>query len=258
VICATVPMALAERLLFGTRRGAYSGADADAEGYVQAADGGTLFLDEIGELDANVQAKLLRVLETREVMQLGAARPRKVDFALCSATHAQLQARVAAGSFREDLYFRVGRPTVGLPPVRERLEEVPWIVETMLQREKNLKAHVSLIDELLERPWPGNLRELLVELGAAAAAANVEGSEIVKAQHLAEGAGSHFTPAPEPRGSDAPPGPAVPIGSVTREAVIEALRASGGNISASARSLGLHRTQLRRLLARFNIDADNP
>jgi hypothetical protein len=97
--CATLPTALAERLLFGARRGAYSGADSDSEGFIQAADGGTLFLDEIGELDLSVQAKLLRVLETREVVALGATRGKKVDFGLVSATHADLKRRVANAHF---------------------------------------------------------------------------------------------------------------------------------------------------------------
>src|SRR6185295_6048190 len=108
VNCAAIPEGLAERLLFGARRGAYSGIEADAAGYLQEADGGTLFLDEIAELDLPVQAKLLRVLESHEVLPLGASKPRKVDFALCSATSKDLRALIAMGSFREDLYFRVG------------------------------------------------------------------------------------------------------------------------------------------------------
>src|SRR5205823_14554395 len=119
---------VAERLLFGAKKGAFSGATADVEGYVQAADGGTLFLDEIGELDLAVQAKLLRVLEAREVLPLGASRPRPVDLRLCSATHRDLRAAVADGSFRADLFFRVGQPEVALPPLRERPEEIPFLV----------------------------------------------------------------------------------------------------------------------------------
>src|SRR5882672_7403446 len=115
VNCAAIPHAIAERLVFGAKRGAYSGADADAVGYVEQADGGTLFLDEIAELEPQVQAKLLRVLESHEVLPLGASRPRKVDFHLCSATNKDLRALVAAGALREDLYFRVGQPFVVLP-----------------------------------------------------------------------------------------------------------------------------------------------
>jgi transcriptional regulator of acetoin/glycerol metabolism len=110
VNCAAIPTGLAERLLFGARKGAYSGATADAEGYLQAADKGTLFLDEIAELDINVQPKLLRVLEMREVLALGAAHPRKVEIKVVAATLKDLRAEVTAGRFREDLYYRIGRP----------------------------------------------------------------------------------------------------------------------------------------------------
>jgi transcriptional regulator with PAS, ATPase and Fis domain len=123
VNCAAIPHGLAERLLFGTRRSAYSGATADSEGYVQAAHGGTLFLDEVAELDVQVQAKLLRALEAREVVPLGATRPRSEDVRICAATR-DLRGEVAKGRFREDLYFRIGRPEVRLPPLRERLEEM--------------------------------------------------------------------------------------------------------------------------------------
>src|SRR5262249_18714382 len=108
VNCATIPRELAERLLFGTRRGAYTGAAEDAEGYLAAADGGTLFLDEVGELDPAVQAKLLRFLETGEVLPLGHTRPHKVSVRVCSATLHDLREAVSAGRFRQDLYYRIG------------------------------------------------------------------------------------------------------------------------------------------------------
>jgi transcriptional regulator with PAS, ATPase and Fis domain len=115
VNCATIPAGLAERVLFGAVRGAYSGADSNADGYVHAADGGVLFLDELGELELTVQAKLLRFLETREVYAVGATRPRTVDVRVCSATHRDLRAMAGRREFREDLYFRLGRPQVALP-----------------------------------------------------------------------------------------------------------------------------------------------
>ena len=122
VNCAAVPAGLAERLLFGARKGAFSGATGDVQGYIQAADGGTLFLDEVAELDLRVQAKLLRVLETREVLPLGATRAERVELRVCVAAHADLAEQVTAGRFREDLYYRVGRPVVRIPPLRERLD----------------------------------------------------------------------------------------------------------------------------------------
>ena len=131
VNCAAIPEGVAERLLFGTQRGAFSGADRDAPGYIREAHGGTLFLDEVGELEASVQAKLLRVLETREILPLGASRPVKVNVGLCAATHHDLRGAVADGRFREGLFFRLGR-VVALPPRAERLEEVPFFVDVQL------------------------------------------------------------------------------------------------------------------------------
>ena len=129
---------------------------------MQEADGGTLFLDEIAELDPAVQAKLLRVLESKEVLPLGAARPRKVELQVCSATNKDLRALVGAGTLREDLYFRVGRPAVALPALRNRAEEIaPLIAAELGKLSPSLIAHVSLVEQCLLRPWPGNVRELL-------------------------------------------------------------------------------------------------
>jgi transcriptional regulator of acetoin/glycerol metabolism len=195
VNCANIPEGLAERLLFGTRRGAYSGATSDADGYLQAADGGTLFLDEVAELDLAVQAKLLRVLETREVTALGAAKPRPLDLRVCVATHRELRAQVAQGRFRDDLYFRIGRPEVAVPPLRGRLEEMPWLIARELQRASlRVEAHVSLVEACLVRPWPGNVRELLIEVRAAGADAQAAGLTQVEASHLGEAAGVRFRP----------------------------------------------------------------
>jgi hypothetical protein len=130
--CATIPPGLAERLLFGARKGAYSGAETSTEGYFQAAHGGTLFLDEIAELALDVQAKLLRTLESGEVLSLGATRATQLDVKICCATHGDLRARVAAGSFRQDLFFRLARFEVELPPLRQRREEFPALIAALL------------------------------------------------------------------------------------------------------------------------------
>jgi DNA-binding NtrC family response regulator len=227
VNCAGIPQGIAERLLFGARRGAFSGADRDAEGYLEAANGGTLFLDEIGELEATVQPKLLRALETREVVPLGATKPVGAAFKLCSATHRDLRAAVGAGTFREDLYFRVGRPAVELLPLRDRLEEVPWL----LCRAAG-EVHASLVEACLLRPWPGNVRELLREAKAAAATAD---GQLPGAEHLHADAGQQLG---APESATAP----------SQEELEAALKANGGNVSATARALNVHRTQLRRWL----------
>lgn len=183
--CATIPSGLAERLLFGARKGAYSGAVTDTEGHVQAADGGTLFLDEVAELDIAVQPKLLRVLETREVMSLGASNPKRVDIRICAATLKDMRTEVRCGRFREDLYFRIGRPEVRLPGLTERLEEIPYLTDIEVKK-THPEAHFtpSFLEACLLRAWPGNVRELLVEVRQAARAALADGRQVVDAQDL--------------------------------------------------------------------------
>jgi DNA-binding NtrC family response regulator len=264
VNCAAIPHALAERLLFGARRGAYSGADADAIGYLQEADGGTLFLDEVAELDLQVQAKLLRVLESKEIMPLGASKPRTVDFALCSATSKDLRALVAAGTWREDLYFRIARPAVTLPALRDRPEEIPALIAHELAKPPPPapNAHISFVERCLLRPWPGNARELLAEVRAAARASRGSGNRLT-ARHLAETAGSVFSAAalnvpaaPPSRDTSLPDPPQKRMPRVDvawRQRIEDALRANAGNVTATARALGLHRNQMRRLLERLGI-----
>ena len=258
VNCATIPESLAERLLFGAKRGAYSGADADAEGYAQAAQGGTLFLDEVAELGLPVQAKLLRLLETSEVLPLGASRPRKIELRFCSATHRDLRAQVAADRLREDLYFRIAMPRVVAPPLRERAEEIAWLVHAELGKTAaELSLHASFVEACLLRAWPGNVRELLAETRSAAQAAALARSARVEAPHLSASAGVAFARA------EAPPGPgdaggAPPRAQVaappTRARLASVLSSVRGNVSAAARELGVHRTQLRRWLDRHGLD----
>ena len=256
VNCAAIPEGLAERLLFGAKKGAFSGADHDASGYLQDADGGTLFLDEIGELDAQVQAKLLRALESREVQQLGASKARKIDIALCSATNKDLRGLVANKTLREDLYFRIGRPMVHLPPLRDRPEEIVALIANELGKLSSApSAHVTLVEQCLLRPWPGNVRELVAEVRVAAHAALAEGDRVM-ARHLSPTAGSLF--ATQEPGDEAKKLAPQVVDDEWREKIIEALRASGGNVTGAARALGLHRTQLRRLIEKHGIAIDEP
>ena len=252
VNCAAIPQAIAERLLFGAKRGTYSGADQDASGYLVDADGGTLFLDEIAELDAQVQAKLLRVLEAREVVPLGTSRPRTIDIGFCSATNKDLRALVAAGTIREDLFFRIGAPLVTVPPLRSRPEEIAALVVAELGR-LSLTAHASLVEQCLLRPWPGNVRELLAELRVAAQHAHPE--ERVLGRHLAAAAGSMFSSGATPVPEAEPARRVMPqtIDDEWRVRIETALRANDGKVAAAARALGLHRTQLRRLIERHGI-----
>jgi transcriptional regulator with GAF, ATPase, and Fis domain len=256
VNCAAIPHQIAERLLFGAKKGAYSGADSDAAGYLQEADGGTLFLDEIGELDASVQAKLLRAIESKEILPLGAAKPRKVDFGFVSATNKDLRALVGKGALREDLYFRVGRPAVTLPPLRNRPEEIAQLVTAELTKVSGaLTAHVTLVEQCLLRPWPGNVRELQAEARTAAQSALAEGNRVT-ARHLAATAGSAFGGGEVARTDERSESSKKRMPQVDdgwRRRIEEALRANNGNVAGTARALGLHRTQLRRLMERHNI-----
>jgi transcriptional regulator of acetoin/glycerol metabolism len=252
VNCAAIPEGLAERLLFGARRGAYSGASGDVQGYIQAADGGTLFLDEVAELDLRVQAKLLRVLETREVLPLGATRVERVELRVCVAAHADLAEEVGAGRFREDLYYRLGRPVVQIPPLRARLDELAWLIHgEVTGASKELAASVRLVESCATRPWPGNVRELIGEVRRAAHRALQGERTLVDLEDLADDAGKRLPSAPAPaapnRASEPAPAAAPPP---TDEAIEQALEAHAGNVTQTARALGMHRNQLRRWLSK--------
>jgi transcriptional regulator with GAF, ATPase, and Fis domain len=252
VNCAAIPAGVAERLLFGTRRGAYSGADHDADGYLAAADRGTIFLDEIGELEPLVQAKLLRALEAREVLPLGAARPRKIELRVVAATLRDLRDDVADRRFRADLYHRIGRPEVHLVPLRERREDIPWLIARAAERAApGMVLQPSLIETCLVRPWPGNARELIGEIRRAALATRDAGARDLRGDSLEPTAGltlerrtARGTLAPPPIGTPAP----APLPD--RDTIVRSLAAEGGNVARTARALGLHRNQLRRFLAR--------
>lgn len=258
VNCAAIPAGLAERLLFGAKKGAYSGADSDAEGYVQAANGGTLFLDEVGDLDPLVQPKLLRMLEAREILELGASKPRMVDVRVCAATLKDLREEVGAKRFRADLYYRIGRPAVRLPSLSERLEEIPFLAELCLGKiHANLKPSAKLLESCMLRPWPGNVRELLTELRRAGETAVDTGRMQVSVGDIAEDAGQrlvgqveHVLEEDEDERGGEGSRPAR-----TDEEVRAALVRSQGNVLAAARELGWHRNQVRRWLARHKTDA---
>ncbi len=257
VNCATIPAALAEATLFGARRGSYTGAVADTTGLFQAADGGTLFLDEIAELDLPVQAKLLRALETRRITPVGAIDAVPVQLRLCAATHKDLRAEVRAGRFREDLYFRLARPRVLLPPLRERREEIPWLVARALAAappggSSARATSAEFVEACMLRPWPGNVRELLAEAHIAAIAAAARGETAVGAADLDADAGTTMDPTVHEASAtvDEPVGGAMP----ERAAIEAALRAERGNVARAAEQLGISRSRLRRFIEREALD----
>ncbi|MCE9577416.1 MAG: sigma 54-interacting transcriptional regulator [Deltaproteobacteria bacterium] len=245
--CAAIPEGVAERLLFGAQKGAYSGATTDADGYVASADGGTLFLDEVAELDPAVQAKLLRVIETGEVLPLGAARPRRVSTRFCFATYRNLRAAVRDGGFRADLYYRIAKDEVRVPSLRERREELPWLLAWALAPD-GLTPHARLVEACALRSWPGNVRELLASVRRAGARARAAGEVVVRETDLDPQAGM----AEPPPVDDVPP--VAPPRELTAATVQEAIAAHGGNLAAVARVLGMPRPSLYRLLKRLGIE----
>ncbi|XXX80702.1 sigma 54-interacting transcriptional regulator [Sorangium sp. So ce134] len=244
--CAALPAALLESELFGHVRGAFTGADRDRTGLVVAARGGTLFLDELGEMPLEVQAKLLRVLQEREVRPVGSAEAVRVDFRLVCATNRDLLAETARGRFREDLYYRVAVVQIRLPPLRDRLEDLPELALHFVRRaaEQLGRPAPQLSREALRRlsqhGWPGNVREL----------ENV----ITKAVVLCDGRriGPDDVDLPRAReGSDR--GAPRPLHD-ERAALLAALERTGWNALQAAREAGMSRATFYRKLRRLGIE----
>jgi transcriptional regulator with PAS, ATPase and Fis domain len=210
-------------------------------------------LDEIAELDPLVQAKLLRVLETREVLPLGASSPKRVEISVCAASHRDLREEVGAQRFREDLYYRIGRPEVRIPPLRERLDELPrYIARELANVDPRLSPSIGLVEACARREWPGNVRELLKEIRHAGHAALAREVTQVDARDLAEGAGTALRPNARP--AEAPARAAPP----DDESIARALAENGGNVRGTARALGMHRNQLRRWIEKRGGTVSGP
>ena len=172
VDCASLPETLFESELFGHERGAFTGASASKRGLVEAADGGTLFLDEVGDIPLTLQVKLLRLLESGTYRRVGSTDLRRADVRVVSATHRDLRAMIAQGRFREDLYYRLSTFPIRLPSLRERVEDIPLLAETLLARVSGRSRRLALSADALRRlmnyPFPGNVRELRNVLERAA------------------------------------------------------------------------------------------
>ena len=242
VNCGALPETLLEVELFGAKRGAYTGAVEDRVGRLDQAKGGTLLLDEIGDLPLPLQVKLLRVLENREYQPLGAAKTRKADVRFVAATHRDLEAMVRDGLFRRDLFHRVNVVTLSIPPLRERPEDVPLLLEMALDRFSRLFAKrirgfsPPALRQLLDHAYPGNVRELLNVVERAVILCR--GGEI-RPEHLPQGfAGMGGRIA---RSSSAPSRP-------PPEGLAAVLARHGGNRTRAAAELGVNRTTLWRWL----------
>jgi sigma-54 dependent transcriptional regulator, acetoin dehydrogenase operon transcriptional activator AcoR len=244
VNCAAIPANLLESELFGYKRGAFTGADRDRMGIVKSADGGTLFLDEIGDMPLDAQAKVLRMLETRQVTPLGSHVSEPVDVRIVSATHRPLPRFVAEERFRGDLFARIAGHTIALPPLRERKEDLPDLVRHFLDKAGGSKLRVTpaFMLGMLGHAWPFNVRELEAAIKRAVALAD----DVLDERHLPVDAGVTAAKAPNDGRSSAPSAPAL-------RALLER---HGGNVAAVARELGKDRAQIHRWLKHHALVAE--
>jgi DNA-binding NtrC family response regulator len=254
VDCGALPESVIESELFGHERGAFTGA-VGAPGLFRMAQGGTLFLDEIGEIPLSVQAKLLRALQYKEVRAVGASAPTAVDIRVVTATHRDLLAMVETGRFRMDLYYRLHVVRLEIPPLRERIEDVPLLVEHFLARHARGGAPMAIADDALERlmshDWPGNVRELENVIESALALAR---GPRLRAADLPIGRSRGGAGAPARAGGEpAPGGLPLSLDAYERSALERALREAGGNATDAARRLGIGRSTFYRKLGKHGL-----
>ncbi len=250
---SAIPENLAESELFGHEKGAFSGADQARPGFFAEAEGGTLFLDEIGLLPSQLQPKLLRVLQDGEFIPVGSRKPRKASVRVVCATNEDLKRNVQEGRFREDLYYRIRVIQLRLPPLRERREDIPLLVEHLVQKHAlrlgrpPLQPDAEAMKALLDHPWPGNVRELehaieralLLARGEALTLGDFPPEVAVHGQPANEGGGEgRFR-----RARDA----------WEKKYLEDLLREAGGNVAKAAELAGLHRSTFYEKLARFGL-----
>jgi two-component system, NtrC family, response regulator AtoC len=250
--CAALSETLLESELFGHERGAFTGAVQTKLGLMETAHGGTLFMDEVGELPMPTQAKLLRVLETREVARLGSVKPRKIDLRLVAATNRDLEAEIARGAFRSDLYYRLNGITLTIPPLRTRVGEIRRLAETFMQQicrelgrpEPAIPERIALLLE--SYAWPGNIRELknVMERAVLLCTGAVIGVEHLPMDKLGAPPSSPGVPSAEAAAAGPPD---------ERQRIVDALAACAGNQSRAAKVLGVSRRTLVARLDEYRI-----
>ncbi len=268
VDCASIARTLIESELFGHEKGAFTGADKRRIGAFERANGGTLFLDELGELELELQPKLLRVLERREVQRLGGDKPMPIDVRIIAATNRDLRSMVARREFREDLYYRLAVVTLELTPLRERREDIPVLVDHFLKDLGLDRAALpeGALDRFLEHSWPGNARELknaverAVVLGEAKplgsvsqpSSAPVTSSAPTTSASSGDGEVGSFVVQPDVPYKDQK---ASVIADFEERYVRTLMRIHQGNVSAAARVAGIDRMSLHKIIERYGLDA---
>ena len=240
--CGSIPDALMESLLFGHERGAFTGADSTRVGLFEAADGGTLFLDELGEMSAPLQAALLRVTQDGVIRRVGATDTKSVDVRLVTATHEDIVERIDAGSFRQDLYYRLAVVTIDVPPLRERRADIAPLVDAWLQQQGDpLTLSEAALDALCGGAWPGNVRQLHNELERA----RVLADDVIQVEHLSPDLRGHSRPLSDLRSQ---------VDELEARLVADALLRNDGNVTRSAADLGLSRYGLQKMMKRLDIE----
>ncbi|MGD1157067.1 MAG: sigma-54 dependent transcriptional regulator [Terriglobia bacterium] len=254
--CTAIPENLLESELFGYEKGAFTGANTAKPGKFELADKGTIFLDEIGDVPGSIQVKLLHVLQDREFERLGGTKTLKVDVRVIAATNQDLRAALEQGTFREDLYYRLNVVPISIPPLRERREEIPYLVDHFIARftresEKPLAGITPAALKLLtDFHWPGNVRELenIIERAVALSVGTVIDVGDIRLDVSAS------RPAPVATGGSVPfPPEGMTLEQFEDEIIREALRRAGGNKSQAARLLGLSRNALRYRLSKLGV-----
>ena len=248
VNCGAIPEGLLESELFGHKKGSFTGAVADRRGLFQAAQGGTLFLDEIGDMPLALQVKLLRALEERKIRPVGSHESFDVDVRVIAATHRKLEERIAAGEFREDLYYRLNVVKLYIPTLAERREDIPLLANSFLSRlaTRYRRSRLAFAPEamqlLVSASWPGNVRKLLNVIEQAVALASTEVIPESLVRQALDAGDTALTPLDEARRA------------FERDYLVRILKITGGNVTKAARLAGRNRTEFYRLLERHSLE----
>ncbi|MCA9585198.1 MAG: sigma 54-dependent Fis family transcriptional regulator [Myxococcales bacterium] len=261
VDCGSIPGTLAESLLFGHEKGAFTGANERKKGALAEADGGTLFLDELGELPLDLQPKLLRALAERQVKRVGASTFEPIDVRVLAATRRDLSAEMNAGRFRSDLFFRIAQVRVELPPLRDRTDDLPMLIDEVCKRvgypQATETVHRWIEQRMGSYDWPGNVRELVNVVQVAATLADTPDA-IDDVLTLARDGGGSGASGAEPMRAHTAFGEAkrTAVASFERDYFTSLARAAQGNVSEMARQSGMERHHVRAYLRKYGIDKD--